>query len=166
MAVVQSEQPVENVVWQSYGGTLQAMRRTQLWRLADLQEISYPKGASKDVMLEIIKAWEIAHGEGSALQAPSRMNQDTFLKAIEGAHVEYDELRADPSTGQTNVRSIVDAIEGVSHFETVKMEPMVPGVETMTMPELRKTAKAVGVSQNPRMKAEDLRAAIRGKDTP
>ena len=155
--IVQDQQPVENIVWKSYDRPLAAMRRTQLWRLADLHGIKYPRGASKDIMLRLVDNWEISHGEGSALKPPAGMSAETFLSAIQGPEVRYDERRADQSTGQTKVGAYVEAIEGVSHFETD-----IPS----DMPSLRRMAKELNLKQSPKMTAAELQEAIRrGKDT-
>ena len=110
-------------------------------------------------MLRLIENWEITRGEGASLRAPEGMNQDTFLKAIQGPETLHDEVRDNQMTGQTNVDVFKDAIEGVSYFETTDE------LETATMPQLRQMAKAKGVSQKPSMKAEELKARIRAKDT-
>ena len=158
MPIIEDLQSVETIVWNAYDRPLAAMRRTQLWRLADLHQIAYPRGASKEVMIRLIENWEMARSEGAALQAPVGMSQDTFLKAIQGPEVKHDEMRAGQATGQTNVDIFKDAIEGVSHFETDR------NVDNMTMPELRKEAKRLNLPQKPTEKAEELRAKIRGKD--
>ena len=175
MEIVRDLKPVEQVVFESYGTPLKAMRRIHLWRLADLHRIAYPPGAPKDIMLRLIENAEM--GGLVPLEPPKGMEQETFWKIINGPRVEYDNYRGENATGQTNADIMRDIVEGKSYFETVEPanapderpislsdgDPLHEKlVSAMNIRELRSEVKRRGLKQNIRMTADDLRAVLDG----
>jgi len=155
MEIVQGLKPVEQVVFESYGTPLKAMRRIHLWRLADIHQLAYPPGASKDIMLRIIENAEMAGL--TALDPPRGMTKEIFWKVINGPRMEYDEIKAAKATGQTNADIMRDIVEGKSYFETVEKS-----IDDMDIRELRTEVKRQGLKQQIGMSADDLRAVLRG----
>lgn len=171
MAIVQDIRPAEEVVWDYYGTRLEAMRRTQLWRLADIHKIGYSAGCSKENMLLILGPHE-AQGK-NLMTPPSGMTEETFWKLINGPRKQFNDLGGQQE-GQTNVDLMRDTLEGRSHFETEEIfaEPVqeftgigldpTDDVSTLSWPDLKKRAAAEGHKVLPSMKRDEIEGLLRG----
>ncbi|MGI9626722.1 MAG: hypothetical protein ACR2QM_07795 [Longimicrobiales bacterium] len=172
MAIVQDLRPAEEVVWDYYGSPIKAMRRTQLWRLADIHKISYPAGCSKENMLTLLDHQEV-QGK-NLLTPPPGMTDEVFWKLINGPRKQYNDLGGQQE-GQTNVDLMRDTLEGKSHFETeaIFAEPETYEIETVSVRQaedigslswgdLKKRAKAEGHKVLPGMKRPEVESLLRG----
>ena len=153
--IIQDLRPAEEVIWDYYGTPIKAMRRTQLWRLADIHKIPYPKGCSKENLLLLLDHEQVRGRD--LLKPPPGMTEETFWKLINGPRREPRELGGQMSDGQTNVDLLRDALEGVSHFETDLPEdlPMETGepesdyanfLKSLSWQELKREARGQGMN--------------------
>lgn len=165
MEIVQDMKSVDEVVFNAYETPLKAMRRTQLWRLADIHGIEYPDQAPAIMMHKLL---ENAEAAGTAvLEPPKGMTKEQFLKLINGVERLPEAENKHRATGQTNVDRLMTILERMDAPE--EPEPEMPSeavqrIETMSMPDLRKVAKELGIPQKNTDKAADLRGKILGKD--
>lgn len=168
MEIVQDMKSVDEVVFNAYETPLKAMRRTQLWRLADIHGIEYPDQAPATMMHKLL---ENAEAAGTAvLEPPKGMTKEQFLKLINGVERLPEAENKHRSTGQTNVDRLMAILERMDAPEEPEPEPEMPSealqrIESMSMPDLRKVAKELGIQQKNTDKAETLRNKILGKDT-
>jgi len=128
--IVQDLRPAEEVVWEYYGTQIKAMRRTQLWRLADLHKIPYPAGCSKEGLLRLLDHEEV-RGR-NLLQPPAGMTEEHFWKLINGPRRQINELGGQMVENQTNVDLLRDALEGKSYFEMVEPREQPSEFETVS----------------------------------
>lgn len=158
MEIIQDLRPAEEIVWDYYGTPLKAMRRTQLWRLADIHNIPYPAGCSKENLLKLMEHEEVRGND--LLKAPAGMTQETFWKLINGPKRQLNELGG-MLEKQTNVDVLRDALEGKSYFETEEA-PEADDIGQMPWHALKKRAKEEGHKVLPGMKRPEIEALLRG----
>jgi len=166
MEIVHDMKPIEEVVFNSYESPLKALRRTQLWRLADIHGIEYPDQAPSKIMLRLLENAEAAGTE--ILTPPKGMTQEQFWKIINGVQRLPEEQNKRRMTGQTNVDRLLDVLsrmEAPKEDEVEIPEEAVEAVEKMPLWKLRKLAKEMGISQKNTDTTEILRDKILGQDT-
>lgn len=184
MEIIQDMRPAEEVVWDYYGTPLKAMRRIQLWRLADIHKIPFPRGCSKENLLKLLDHHEVQGKD--VMKPPPGMTNETFWSLINGPRKEYHELGGAIEGGQTNVDILQDALDGKSYFEMEETEVPDKTAETFAVDwskheeklqeplkmslwlkslswgELKKEAKARGLSVPNTMKRPELEAILNG----
>lgn len=165
MEVVQDMKPVQDVVFNAYETPLKALRRTQLWRLADIHGIEYPDQAPSTTMIKLL---ENAEAAGTVvLEPPKGMTKDRFLKLINGVERLPEAQNKHRSTGQTNVSRLMAILETMEEPEPETEEipaEVVQTIDSMDIGKLRKIAKELGIKQQRTDNAETLKGKILGQD--
>ena len=141
-----------------YGTTVGALRRVELWRLANLWGTEFPAGASKDYMLPFFKQLE---AEGKNPMRPPGMVVETTadlrsrdVKFAPQNHAEIDMVVLHPDTGEPV--AIRDGLlvqpNPKSDFE-VRLEGLHHG-------QLKKICRMRGIPQTQKDRKTDLIARI------
>ena len=129
---------------QHYGCTAGALRRGELYRLGNAWGLKFPEGATKDEMIPQFKELE-AQGH-DILKPPNEIPQRA--EHTEESRADLDHL-SDPTLYTDREKPKMD------------VEAIFQALEKLSISDLRKMTKALGLTQTPKDNRVALRAKIR-----